>query len=389
MEMQKSLEQELVELRRDFHQNPELSWQEVRTQGKVLEYLRKLGIEAEPACGTGVVATIRGQAHPSRILGIRADMDALKIQEETGLSYASRVPGVMHACGHDAHTAILLGTARVLWEKRKELKGTVRLIFQPAEEYIQDSGAGHMKELESVRECERMLALHVWGTLPVGWYSLREGSVMASADTFDVWIHGKGGHGAHPDRAIDPIAAGVAYCQALNQMMAREFDGLDSAVLSVTCFHGGTAPNVIPESVRLSGTCRALTEEIRERFPGMLQRAAAGVGLMSRTDIQVDYHWGCPPMINHPEAVRTGRKAALKTFGEGRLLDLEPQMGGEDFSKYEAPKALLILGAAVGEGHAQHDPRHEIDERALGLGVSYFVDYVLEWGEELEREEVR
>ena len=374
---------QLAALRRSIHQEPELSWEERKTQKRVLDYLKDLGVEAEPVCGTGVLATIRGKGSSGHVLGIRADMDALPIEEQTGLAYASRRKGIMHACGHDAHVAILLGTARALWERRDELAVTVRLIFQPAEECIEDSGAGHMKELPGVKECERIIALHVWGSLPFGKAALACGPVMASADTFEVEIRGRGGHGAHPERTIDPIAVGVTYCRELDRMMARERDPLERAVLSVTTFHGGTAPNVIGDSARLSGTARAFSEGMRERFPEMLDRAARGVEALTGARVSVAYHRGCPVTVNDEAAVRTGRRAAARVFGEENLVDIGPQTGGEDFSKYEAPKAFLQLGAGDERLIHQHDPAFVIDERALPLGVEYFVEYVREWGKEV------
>ena len=384
-----AIEPELIELRRYFHRHAERSWEETQTQRKIETYLDAEGIPYIRVCRTGVIAAIRGPHSSERIIGIRADMDALPVTEETGCDYASENPGVMHACGHDTHVAILLATAKLLNERKEDLKVTVRLIFQPAEEFIEDSGAYYMKTVPEVLECERLIGLHIWGTLEAGYASLVEGPIMASADTFDIEIVGKGGHGAHPELAIDPIAAGVALCGELQRVIAREIGGLEPAVISVTSFNAGTTSNVIPERAHLSGTTRAFSEDTRRQFPEMLERIAKGIAAATRTDISVDYHWGPPVTINDLEVTATGRKAANAVFGADHLITLPPQMGGEDFAKYTNRKAFLMLGGGNKDPKLrfnQHNPRFNIDESALKLGVEYFLRYIEGWEEEIDHE---
>lgn len=224
---------ELVTLRRDFHAHPELSWKERRTQQKILEYLDKWGIPAVVSTGTGVIATLEGARNKDVILGIRADIDALPLTEAAHPPYVSQNQGCMHACGHDTHIAMLLVTARLLAEKKDDLPLTVRFLFQPAEEYIADSGALHMKEDPLVKAMTRMIAIHIQGMLPYGMANLQEGPIMAASDTFDIFIKGRGGHGAHPEEAIYPIAAGVAYYNAVQTLVSRETKALDAPSLAL------------------------------------------------------------------------------------------------------------------------------------------------------------
>lgn len=219
---------ELVTLRRGFHAHPELSWKERRTQQKILEYLDKWGIPAVVSTGTGVIATLEGARNKDVVLGIRADIDALPLTEAAHPPYVSQNQGCMHACGHDTHIAMLLVTARLHAEKKDDLPLTVRFLFQPAEEYIADSGALHMKEDPLVKAITRMIAIHIQGMLPYGMANLQEGPIMAASDTFDIFIKGRGGHGAHPEEAIDPIAAGVAYYNAVQTLVSRETKALDA-----------------------------------------------------------------------------------------------------------------------------------------------------------------
>ena len=294
----------------------------------------------------------------------------------------------MHACGHDTHITILLGTARILAALKDQLTVTVRFLFQPAEEEIANSGAAYMKEEPLVKECDRLIALHIWSKIPAGWASLRYGPVMSAADTFDVTVEGKGGHGALPHQTIDPIVAGAEFVTALQSVVSREVNPLEPAVLSVTRFQGGTTSNVIPGEVQLSGTARTFSKELREAYPGILERVAQGVGTATRATLRTVYHFGPPPMINDKACVDTGRKACAKVFDPDKLVDWELQMGGEDFAKYYNPKCLLLLGGGFPEKdrrYPQHSPYFDIDEKALGLGVEYFVQYVLEWEKELKK----
>ncbi|MGI6075034.1 MAG: M20 metallopeptidase family protein [Pyramidobacter sp.] len=383
----KAIQTELVELRRHFHSHPELSWKEFDTQKKIVEYLEALDIPCVPASKTGVIATIKGARSSGTVIGIRADIDALPLSELNDVPYQSKNQGVMHACGHDAHIAILLGTAKVLASMRDELTVTVRLIFQPAEEFIADSGAYYMKTEPLVAECSRLIALHIWSKIPAGFASLRYGPVMSAADTFDIFVSGKGGHGALPHQTIDPVLAGSELVVALQGVISREVNPLEPAVISVTAFQSGTTSNVIPDGAHLQGTARTFSNELRDAYPQIIKRVASGVSQTTRAEISVDYHMGPPPMINDSQCVDTGRKACDRVFGSGKMVDWELQMGGEDFAKYTNPKCLLLLGGGFADEARrcpQHSPHFDIDENALALGVEYFVQYVLCYEEELE-----
>lgn len=379
------LESELVSMRRYFHEHPERSWEEHNTQKKIEAWLDELGIPYVEAVRTGVIATIKGKNSGNRVIGIRADIDALPIEEQGTCVYKSQNLGTMHACGHDAHITILMGTAKVLAEHRDELKDTVRLIFQPAEESIEDSGAYYMKDEPLVKECETLIGLHIWAEIEAGYASLRFGPVMASADTFDIYIEGKGGHGAHPDGSIDPIAAGIEVVENLNRLVAREIDPLKPAVISVTSFHAGTTSNVIPGTAHLSGTTRAFDNTLRNNYPDIMKRVLDGVAEATRTKIRLDYHWGPPVTVNDEAPTKLAESAAAKVFGKEHVIQYPLQMAGEDFAKYTNPKCFLLLGGGVHDPagrYPQHSPYFDIDESVLKLGVEYFVQYVMDYGKE-------
>lgn len=381
------IQEELVELRRYFHQHPENSWDEYNTQKKIIEYLTALDIPCVKSTKSGVIATIKGPNASDRIIGIRADIDALPITEQNDSPYKSQNEGVMHACGHDTHITMLLGAAKLFKEMEADLKVTVRLIFQPAEEFIADSGAFYMKDDPLVMECERLIAMHIWSKIPFGYASLRYGPIMAAADTFDIYIKGKGGHGALPHQTIDPVTAGAEVVTAIQRLVAREINPLDPAVISVTAFLAGTTSNVIPDSAHLMGTARTFNNDLRDQYPAMLKRITDGVGEATRTEITLDYHYGTPAMINDDACVATGRKACEKIFGADHVVDWEMQMGGEDFAKYKNPKCMLLLGGGFPEEerrYPQHSPFFDINEEALQLGVAYFLQYVAEYQEEVE-----
>ena len=410
--MDKSIAGEVIALRRYFHRRPELSWHEKNTQKKITEVLDSLDIPWVAAAGTGVIATIEGKGAGKealtadgesagqraeegpgagrKIIGIRADMDALPVTELSGCEFASENEGVSHACGHDCHIAILLGTAMRLAQMRNELPVTVRLIFQPSEEFVEDSGARYIAKEELVKSCDRLIGLHIWSKIEAGYASLRYGAVTAATDTFDIEITGKGGHGGMPHQAIDPLAAGVTFVNEVNRVVSREIHPLEPHVISVTAFNAGTTWNVVPDNAHLKGTARAFSPEVRDAIPVALERLAKGVGEATRTEITVDYHFGPPPTVNDDAAVKTGLTAAARVFGEDRVIPFEPQMIGEDFAVYPNEKCFMLLGGGFAEEQKrwpQHSPYFAIDERALALGVDYFVEYVKTYAEETRRAE--
>lgn len=377
----KNIEDYVIEQRRYFHENPELSWEEFNTSKRVQEELEKMGIPFETGCETAVIGTIRG-AHEGPVLGIRADMDALPVVEETGLSFASKNPGVMHACGHDAHTATLLGAAKVLNEMKDKIKGSVKLVFQPAEEDIANSGAKCVLTMDGFKDIDRMIALHYMTTIPSGEALLKSGPLMASSDTFDIYINGKGGHGAIPSSAIDPIVAGSLAVTALQTFVSRENNPSDTSVLTIAAFNSGDTPNVIPERAQLKGSTRNVSNDVRNGMEEKMRRILDGVALSTRTEIKLDYHHGSPATINDKEASDLGEKILEEIFGDGFSNDFPTVMGSEDFSRYLEiiPGCMTMIGATIeGKEYPHHNEKFDINEDVLINGVEYFVRYALEY----------
>ncbi|MEQ3346463.1 M20 metallopeptidase family protein [Peptoniphilus senegalensis] len=371
----------VINLRRYFHENPELSWKEVNTSKRIQKELDEMGIPYEIVKDIGVIGHIKGKGEGKR-LGIRADIDALPVKEETGLSFASKNEGVMHACGHDAHISILLGTAKILNDLKDEFNGEILIIFQPAEEYIQDSGAKYLSQVPEIKSLDRIIGLHIWGDIDSGSASLNEGPIMASADTFDIYIKGISGHGASPNKAIDPIIAGSMVVNALQTIVSRENDPLEPQVISVTAFNSGNSKNVIPENAHLEGTTRSFNNDLRSKYKSEMQRVLEGVAITTRTKIELDYHDGTPATVNEKESTEMGIEVAKEVFKDGFIEDYPQLMGGEDFAKYllNIPGCFLLLGGAGKKGKiAQHNEKFDIDEDALKLGVEYFVKYAIKY----------
>ena len=365
----------LVATRRDLHAHPELSWEERRTAQVVSERLRAAGYEPRVVCGTGVVADLQGGAGPGRTVLLRADMDALPVREESQASWRSSVPGVMHACGHDGHTAALLCAAERLIARRDALRGRVRLCFQPAEEGR--GGARSLLEAGVLEGVERAFALHLWNDLPTGTIACREGPVWAACDVFEVTIHGRGGHGGMPDQARDPVLAAAHVVTALQSLVARETSPLDAAVVTVGQLSAGETWNVIPDTARLRGTCRAFDPATHRALPERLGRLVRGVaeGLGCRAELE--YRVICPPTVNDPAMAALCRAAAARALPALRVLSEGPHtraMVGEDFAYFleRVPGALLLVGSrdeARGLVHPHHSPRFDFDEGALPIAA--------------------
>lgn len=371
----------VINLRRYFHENPELSWKEVNTSKRIQKELDEMGIPYEIVKDIGVIGHIKGKGEGKR-LGIRADIDALPVKEETGLSFASKNEGVMHACGHDAHISILLGTAKILNDLKDEFNGEILIIFQPAEEYIQDSGAKYLSQVSEIKSLDRIIGLHIWGDIESGSASLKEGPIMASADTFDIYIKGISGHGASPNKAIDPIIAGSMVVNALQTIVSRENDPLEPQVISVTAFNSGNSKNVIPETAHLEGTTRSFNNDLRSKYKSEMLRVLEGVAITTRAEIELDYHDGTPATVNEKESTEMGKEVAKEVFKDGFIEDYPQLMGGEDFAKYllNIPGCFLLLGGAGKKGKiAQHNEKFDIDEDALVLGIEYFIKYALKY----------
>lgn len=378
------LENYIINHRRYFHENPELSWEELATSDYILKELESLGIEANKIVKTGVLGIINPEKK-GKVLAIRADIDALPICEQTDLDFKSQNEGVMHACGHDTHGAILLGAAKKLQEIKDQI-GKVVLLFQPAEEYIKDSGAKYVMD-ENILQNEgvdRIIALHISSALESGTVSIQPGPINASADTFKIEVIGKGGHGSEPDRTIDPIAIGSLLVQNLQNVSAREISPINPMVLSVTSFNSGNSENVIPDTAELRGTTRTFDNDLREEFPAIIERIVKGVCEANRASYDFTYYYGTPANINEEESARFGYDIAKEIVGEDKVLYVNPRMGGEDFAKYlvEIPGAMMSLGAKVEDrDYPHHNAKFYIDESSLKTGAEYFISYTKEYFE--------
>jgi len=378
LERAKEMQDQLVAWRREFHMYPELGFQEVRTAGRVAEVLQALGYRVRTGVGrTGVVAE-RGQGHP--IIAIRADMDALPIQEENDVPYASQVPGVMHACGHDAHTAIALGVATLL--AQESFPGTVRFLFQPSEEDEDAggrSGAWRMVEDGAMEGVDRILALHVDSTLKTGDITASAGPGSAGCDTFYAAILGRGGHGAAPHEVIDPVYLTGHVLLALHGIVSRRLRPADPAVVTVGTIHGGRADNVVPERVEISGTIRFMQPEVQKAIHEEIERALQ-VARALGGDYELKFVIGCPPMIGDAGVVEVLRQVAEDLLGPGHLPAPTVEMGAEDFAVLSnlAPGAMFGLGCRIeGDMRHAHHPRFDIDEGCLPIGTAVMAEAAL------------
>ncbi|PSB30049.1 M20 metallopeptidase family protein [Stenomitos frigidus] len=374
-----SLQPELVEWRRQLHQKPELGFREQLTAAFIAQKLEAWGIEHETGIAqTGIAAIIRG-TRPGRVLGIRADMDALPIQEENTVAYKSQHDGVMHACGHDGHVTIALGTARYLAQHRDAFAGTVKIIFQPAEEG--PGGAKPMIEAGVLKnpDVDAMIGLHLWNNLPLGTIGVRSGALMAAVELFNCTILGKGGHGAMPHQTIDSIVVASQVVTALQTIVSRNVDPIQSAVVTVGKLHAGTAHNVIAATAKMSGTVRYFNPQFDGFFKQRLEQIVRGICQSHGADYTLEYYSLYPPVINDERIAGLVRSVA-ETVIESPL-GVVPQcqtMGGEDMSFFlqEIPGCYFFLGSANADkdlAYPHHHPRFNFDETALGMGVEIFV----------------
>jgi hippurate hydrolase len=373
------LQSEWIALRHDLHAHPELAFEEHRTAGVVADYLGRYGLEVRTGvANTGVVGTLRGEAGEGLVVGFRADMDALPIEEQNDLPYRSRHPGKMHACGHDGHTTILLGAAAVLSRLRAQLRGTVRFYFQPAEESV--SGAKAMLAEGVLQEMPPrwVVALHGRPGLPLGSVGIRAGAMMASADTFDIRLKGRGGHAALPHLTDDPIVAGAQLVQAMQTLVSRESAPADPVVLSITQFHAGNTYNVLPEEAHLAGTVRCLREATRGRVRQRMQQVAEAIAQTWHLEGRFDWHEGVPALWNNEEVTSRIAQVAERAFGKERVIWLEhPLMGAEDFAYFAqaVPSAMFFLG--LGEVADWHTACFDFPDEAIAPGVEMFVRLAL------------
>jgi amidohydrolase len=364
-----SMEAGLIEIRRDIHAHPELAFEEVRTAGVVARELARLGIEHKTGVAkTGVVGTIQG-GRPGPTLAIRADMDALPIEERTGLPYASTAPGLMHACGHDIHTTTLLGVAAVLKEMAPQLAGTVRLLFQPAEEAI--GGAKVMIEEGALEGVEMALGFHNSPDMAVGTFGYTRGPALAAADTFDIVVTGRSGHAAAPHTTVDPIVAAAHLVTQLQTVVSREVKPLQPVVVTVGVIAGGAAHNVIPDSCAVRGTVRTLHAEARDIAEAAIRRLAAGIAEGLRVECAVSYRRGVPAMVNDDRVIDPTIRAVRAQLGDV-VSENDPVMGAEDFALMAevVPAFQLRIGSgAPGRADRLHNSGYQPDEACIGLGV--------------------
>jgi len=378
----------IVSLRRALHAEPELSWQEHKTADRIAAFLDELGIEYERGvAGTGIVADLPGSENVP-IVALRADTDALPIQEETGLPFSSQVPGVMHACGHDGHTSMLLGAAALL-ASEQNLPAPVRLIFQPAEETA--DGAKAMIESDVLDGVGLIFGGHLDRHFPAGTVVITDGPVNASSDFFHIEIEGKGGHAARPHEAVDAVVVGSLLVMALQTIVSREVNPAHPSVVTVGRFQAGTAGNVIASHASLTGSIRAQEQPVRDSLHRSIERIARSIGELHNAKIDVSIGLGTPPLINPPDVAEVARQAVRSSLGEEALRKLEiANMGGEDFSYYleQVPGCYVRFGSQVPgrEGFPAHSSRFDFDEKALDVGATFFHSVALTAGRLLARQ---
>jgi len=375
--IQPSMFERMVALRRDLHRHPELSWGEHRTTSRLIQELDRLGVAHRCPIETGVVAEIEGPQDVPAV-ALRADIDALPIQEETGLDFASQVEGVMHACGHDAHAAMLVGAAELLIAGPDPLPAPVRLIFQPAEEI--GAGAQAMLRAGALDGVGAIFGGHVDGHFPTGAIVVAEGTVNASSDAFRISIRGQQGHAARPHETVDAVVVGSLIVMAVQTIVSREIDPAHPSVLSIGRFQAGNASNVIAGTATLEGTIRAQEREVRDHLHRSLARVCSSVGQLHEAHIDFELEEGTPPLVNQAPMVGVARAAAEVALGRDRVRHAVrgANMGGEDFSWYlqEVPGCYVRFGTRPpgSAGHPAHSSRFEIDEKVLATGAAWMAE---------------
>jgi amidohydrolase len=368
---------EVIAWRRYLHKYPELSFQEEKTAQFVYETLQTFGeLEISRPTKTSIMARLIGQ-QPGKVIALRADMDALPIEEENDFDFVSQNSGVMHACGHDGHTAMLLGTAKIFTQIKEQIKGEVRFLFQHAEE-LPPGGAQEMVRAGVLDGVDMIIGSHLLSTLPLGKIGLSYGPMMAGADTFNITVVGKGGHASQPELTVDPIAIGTQVVSNLQHIVSRYRDSQEALVISVTQFHAGSAINVIPSKVSIGGSVRSFNPELQEEIPNLIERIVKGITEAHGATYEFEYRFGYAPTINDEEVTRLMDETVCEVFGEGSREILKPIMGSEDFSAYQkvVPGSYIGIGAGNKEKgiiFPHHHPKFTVDEQALQNGVKLFV----------------
>jgi hippurate hydrolase len=375
------LQADIQAWRRDIHQHPELGYQERRTSAFVAERLREFGCDevATGLGGTGVVGVIKGRKAGGqsgvKSIGLRADMDALPIEEATGLAYASKTSGKMHACGHDGHTAMLLGAARYLAETRN-FAGEAIVIFQPAEEGGAGAAAMIKDGLFERFRIDQVYGMHNMPGIPVGSFAIRPGPIMASTDAVNIHIEGRGGHAARPHLSIDSVLVGAQLITALQSIVSRSVDPLESAVVSMCEFHAGNARNVIPQTAEIRGTVRTLTAEVRALAEKRVRDVVEGTARVTGAKIDLEYVPGYPVVVNHAAQTEFAADVAKEVAGGGNVREVPPLMGGEDFAYMleQRPGAFIFCGN--GDSAGLHHPAYNFNDDAIVFGTSYWIKLV-------------
>lgn len=392
LELVKNIESELIEIRRHLHRNPELSYEEYETAKFIQDKLRSYGIPFKSGiAGTGILGIIKGKDEGG-VVALRADMDALPIQEENDHDFISKKKNIMHACGHDAHMAMLLGAGKILNQLRDRLQGTVLLVFQPAEEKTPVGGAKPMLEAGVFREIKPdvIYGQHVWPDLPAGQFGIRDREMMGASDGFKITIRGTGGHASMPHKTNDPIVTAAYLITNLQTIVARSVDPLEAAVVTIGKIEGGSARNIIGNQVTLDGTVRTYQPRIKEKVKERLFAIANHTAEMYGNTVEVEYYDGYPATINTPEWAKLARSTAQKLFGEEATPDVDPVLAAEDFSRFleEIPGAFIWLGTRLQDAEKQrglHDPCFDINETALAKGTAFFVQLALDTLKELRK----
>lgn len=377
----KTISEQIIQWRRAIHQYPELSYEEYETARFVEQQLKQMPhLQLERMTKTSVVATLKGEK-AGKCIALRADMDALPIQEETDVPFQSKVAGVMHSCGHDAHTAMLLGAAKVLSEKGTQFEGEVRFIFQHGEE-VAPGGAVDLVSQGVMKGVDFVFALHVHPSYEVGTFAMRSGKMNAAGDDFFIHIYGKGGHASEPHKTVDPLVIGSEIVLALQTIVSRKINPVDTPVLSVTMFQCGHAPNIIEDVARIGGTIRSHDEKVRVLSRQLLEKTVHSIATLHGAEASIEWQLGCAAVINDSAATSIGKEVATAIVGKENVRDIQdPLFISEDFSAYceIVPGAIQLLGVyheRLGPAYPLHHAKFTLDESALVLGTHYFTQLV-------------
>ncbi len=381
-ELVKKYEDFTIHMRRSFHSQPELSSKEYETTRKIKEALDSWGIECITPAETGVIALIHGKK-PGKTIGLRADIDALPVQELIDCSYKSQHDGVMHACGHDVHAAALLSAARILNEVKNNFSGTVKLIFQPSEEYF-PSGAKAMMSKGDLNDLDAVMTMHVRCELPLGQAAIMSGAINAGSSSVDITVTGKGGHAARPQECVDALVTASAMVMNLQTVVSRELSINNSAVFSFGTLHAGTAKNVIAETAVLSGTLRYYDVGLFSKLTEAITRIAQGTAQAYRASADVAVTPGLPPIVNDEKLAKIAKAAATELWGAESVVTLPRSTGVEDFAYYGDIAPIIQIGLGSNNGmpetlYPRHNPRHNVDERCIGRGVELYVQFALDY----------